>query len=159
MTETPTRPQARGYWHDSWDFVCGDGDQGLFTAMYTDTARCLAPHAPIGHLPNHRAPSEPGPQVSPLSTLCAPHRTSVARLAGGGCSVGVASLGRLHHACVLRALPVSWLYCSCCFCYSSCVCWGYSYVHNLCVAACMYHHDLMYICTQLHLSPHIIQYI
>jgi hypothetical protein len=26
--------KARGYWANTWDFVCGDGDQGLFTTMY-----------------------------------------------------------------------------------------------------------------------------
>lgn len=25
---------AKGYWSDSWDFVCGDGDQGLFTTVF-----------------------------------------------------------------------------------------------------------------------------
>jgi len=30
----PLVKKARGYWKDTWDFVCGDGDQGLFTAMY-----------------------------------------------------------------------------------------------------------------------------
>ena len=26
--------KAQGYWKDTWNFVCGDGDQGLFTTMY-----------------------------------------------------------------------------------------------------------------------------
>ena len=33
----PAQPlvmKARGYWKDTWDFVCGDGDQGMFTTMY-----------------------------------------------------------------------------------------------------------------------------
>jgi hypothetical protein len=30
----PLVMKARGYWTNSWDYVCGDGDQGLFSAMY-----------------------------------------------------------------------------------------------------------------------------
>ena len=37
-TSIPLVMKSMGYWKNTWDFVCGDGDQGFFTAMY-------APHA------------------------------------------------------------------------------------------------------------------